>query len=522
MPCPALVDFLVKKHSRRCSTQIVEDGFNRQKRKKAQASTRRLNCCSNFEVLLDRGLVDKVHHYDAVPSTHCGPERPGWLPQGVFDAPLKSASIELGNLTSFKPKTDWYSPGAVASGILYADNVVLEYAHKTGQLGKLGNLWLCSCFCQASNKILLREKLPGGGHGKPFFAIGSCPGSSGLGWPAEEIHVPGYADRRCWVPSKTPPSEHREVFLVLLDLHQWEAVSFEWRSPVWQQLEFPRAAGKWPESIRAISDKGQDWKPLLETAARAGFWTLDKDSSLKPIAAACGLELMEGSTVFETTFQLVKHVLSCSDEECVPIMQLRAAMVDDHEAACLDALLEMDECVGMLDKEEEQDMRQVQAKAKIKKADYIEFLSEYRRKRQEVMPAPKAVKGRGRGRGRGSSSATYAPTYPPIPHDMITQPMAKSLAPPGGAIWRGLFNGTWQCYYKPFPRKSVLWTRAGDSNAACLECLKYMWELHLGELGLDTTACPVQGLFPRSGSKHVQPRDAGSTLRAAASGVGSG
>ena len=181
------------------------------------------------------------------------------------------------------------------------------------------------------------------------------------------------------MPAKTPPLEHRDVFLVILDLHQWEAISYEWWSPTWQNLAFPKACGRWHESIRAVCGKGDDWKPLLETAARAGFWTLDKDSSLKPIAVACGLELMEGSSVFETAFQLVKHCLNCSDQECVSIMQLRAAMMDEHESACLDALLEMGECIGMMDKAEAESMRKEQAQAKVNKADYHECIAAYRK-----------------------------------------------------------------------------------------------------------------------------------------------
>ena len=155
--------------------------------------------------------------------------------------------------------------------------------------------------------------------------------------------------------------------------------------------------------------------------------------------------------------------------------------------------MDLDESSCFLDKDEKKDVEDAQRDSCAAAASLQAFRSEFRRHRAETRAAAPAPKAAGK-RAKPGAAAPRFGKYPALPATMLTQPEAKALLPPRGAIWRGLSNGSWNVHVPPFKRRSFAWSIYGPQEAA-LMCLRFAWEVYLESEGLTTEACPVEGLF---------------------------
>ncbi len=58
----------------------------------------------------------------------------------------------------------------------------------------------------------------------------------------------------------------------------------------------------------------------------------------------------------------------------------------------------------------------------------------------------------------------------------------------------------WHYHLVGHKRGSVPWSRfSGDSRRACEEAVREAWALHLQDVSLPLSACPIKGIFPDAG-----------------------
>lgn len=287
-----------------------------------------------------------------------------------------------------------------------------------------------------------------------------------------------------------------------MDASRWQAIEFEWRSPSWQHMHFPQSRGHWPSRcIRAFPKSTGGFKPLLEVAAAAAFWRLSNDfwkkvsaglpasresgaaSSSAPIAS-------DESDMFGLCLEVVKKTLKCSDKHAIGVMRNRLNSLDGQETECWTELLNVNGCLRMLDRDEEQEIRKDKSTIEAKASVFARFVRDWRCANEAVSEQPPEKAPRRKPGGKG---ARVSP-HPPFPSVGIDQGKASSMCPPDGSIWRGLSNGSWQCHLKGFKRRSFMWADHGFDEA-CRQCLEHMWHLHLASQGRTIAQCPVAALF---------------------------
>lgn len=497
MPSPKIIDFLKKKHKRIISSQIVEDAFGRQKGYKAMHFNRRLKVAGIWDVLQRRHLVDHVHHYRAPRPEGSSPNRIIRVPASIFGGKLGCTSIDFSKVSSLKAKADFLSTSAELHCLQFFGQALMDFVLRRGCFDKIKNTFL-NVMVNVDHMIIMREVLETGGRGIPKFAISSWPGSIGIGWPAYEHDLPGLPGIKCF--SLSEDHDLDDLAIPLIDVTHWEAVPFVWRSPAWQQSQFP--AAKWPSwSIKAFPmEQPVVWKPLLQVAAEAGFWKL-KSSFLTRLGGGNAQlddhedEADEGADgdLFKQCFEAVQRALGCSEEAAVDILKKRAVQMDMHDTDCWDQILEADECTAIFDKEEAEQFRKQRDKTMLNVNNYRQFLKNWQTANGRVLA--KSIKGAKKGGGKGAASKPSK--YPPMPETGAswTQAKAKTLCPPGGSIWRGMSSGSWACHLPPWKRRSYPWDIFGFDGAA-KECLKHMWHLYLTEQNEPLSACPIKGLFP--------------------------
>jgi hypothetical protein len=315
-PCQA---FLQKKHSRILSSQIVEDAFGRQKRRKAVAITRRLDVASAWDVLQTRHLVDQVHRY-ATPEIHVGPPaRSDFIPDGTFKGPLSCKSLDVTGISSYTQKPSWYTCKPECHAVQFLDTKLLAYCEKKEMKARMKSPWL-NVMVQAKHHIILREVLGQGEFGPPLFACTFVKGSMAFGWPAVACPVPGHPREECYIPARGV--DESMVPLVVLDCRHWQALSFEWRSPSWQHAHRPGTRGRWAQHIRAFPCADQaEFRPLLKAATMAGFWGLSADV-VRKVASNYGIDMPEGASLFGTCKAAVIGILKCSELEACGILHV--------------------------------------------------------------------------------------------------------------------------------------------------------------------------------------------------------
>ena len=126
--------------------------------------------------------------------------------------------------------------------------------------------------------------------------------------------------------------------------------------------------------------------------------------------------------------------------------------------------------------------------------------SVFSRERQEALYKG-AVKGRGakKGKGRGKGAARYV-----VP-STIPQVEARTFAPEGASVWRGVVRSEWCGHCPPHRRIAASWLTYGEQGALRV-VLQRLWDQSLGLRGVDRSACPYDGLWDDAAD--AEPRDA--------------
>ena len=107
-----------------------------------------------------------------------------------------------------------------------------------------------------------------------------------------------------------------------------------------------------------------------------------------------------------------------------------------------EALLEMDDCVDILDKTDARLLEQTKKQAVAKEASSKEFMDAYTKKLQVVRTAATSSSSRRPTSSSSSSGASQLPRRTPWAFE-DTQPSMRRFAPPTCSVWRMKQRGGW-------------------------------------------------------------------------------
>ena len=457
-------------------TQVVEDSFNRESAMVRKQVNRRSRVMRQWKKLLERGVLNKVHHYhEYMPRAPKFKSR--FLPNEAFQPHNSKCSIDLEGLASTTPSPDWYAPVAARMHVEHADLEFIDILCAENKIDMAEHIWHNSLL--ELNGLLLRKKSQPPG---PYFlAVGSWGDTASPVWPMER-HT-SIRGEVYYVPATEAPK--RLTFVALLNLAEWEGLACSWKGPRWQRSVFKALVG----GVVAIPAAASEPRPLLELAALQAFAEMPL-ATIKHFGTSRGIESPMDS-LSTTLMAVVMDILKCSEEEALDIVRVRCSRKVD---ASTEAFMSLDAGLEIFSKSDEQDLRKEQETTKARVNEASDFRQEYAARRSSGRPPePKAkAKAKALARDRRREWCPDAPTA--IPDGFIEHAEAKKMLPPGALIWRRLTVGGWQCHYKPYPRASFNFRRWTPRGSMVL-CLQHCWRHFLTDQGLTEESCPIEGLF---------------------------
>ncbi len=158
------------------------------------------------------------------------------------------------------------------------------------------------------------------------------------------------------------------------------AVQVGWRSWLWQARTLGPQVAAWQPAVRLFLRGPVE--ELKVIATRCAFFNLPK-SLLETFVKATGLDVDLSLQTFDIIFQIVVQVLKVSEEEALVVCQRRLAKPHDDEPT-LDALMEVDEAVKVLDKHDFAKVADAQKAAEAKRADRHAYKHAYSERAKKV------------------------------------------------------------------------------------------------------------------------------------------
>lgn len=184
-------------------------------------------------------------------------------------------------------------------------------------------------------------------------------------------------------------------------------------------------------------------------------------------------------------------------------LEVLAQRLAPQEACCVSELMELEEGLALLDKDDQKQCTDaheaVRKKVAVSKAFMDDWTSD-RRKFHKTLVLKK--------KKRGATTATAQGWS--LPDGTLEHAQLKPLVPAGGHLWRNNASGGWGAHFKPFGRVAFSAAKWGPRGSA-IGCLRYLWECYCTYHALAQSACPVQGLFDDSLAESVLPQASSSS-----------
>ena len=200
----------------------------------------------------------------------------------------------------------------------------------------MNNAWLSMITgCQGS-KLLLKNNRQ---HGW-YLAFGTDGKSACLGIPVQRVLMGE-------LPVFIPDSIDKYTWLPILDLTEWTATSFIFKSPLYVRI----ATGIWPEQACVMTwDDRYPEEPLLRHACRQGFWSMSK-TGLKRIAKHLGIGILASDSVHDIIAKIAKHEWGDEFSDGLELQILRSRIAPKNEA--VEMLMECEEATDLMDKSDQ-------------------------------------------------------------------------------------------------------------------------------------------------------------------------
>jgi hypothetical protein len=334
-------------------SQGSEDLFNVAKNSRLVKGKKRFRRPEkSMAAMISRGIVDTVHRYTGVqPDT--GAQSTAALPLTAFKARAQDCTLPVQHLASTKQATTWYTTTPEDTGRVYADLQLYKDMAISKMYHKAGQAWL-SQLCHFSHNFAMRLKVAPDAW---FLPLRNWGDSAVLVWPVLRRPFPGQ-NEFFWFEPVMDLVEPRLVSL--LDLQEWSAVTFAWRSPLWQKINVQVAFDKVPCAIRRVTSESP--RGLLEVAAQQGFWRLDL-GFLSKLAKHLALDMSPASSLMQVLLRLVCSIKRCEHEDALVYLQKRLAENINSNRHAED-LLEVEELDSVLEPGDVKVMNQTKETAK--------------------------------------------------------------------------------------------------------------------------------------------------------------
>ena len=227
---PPLRSFLQQKHARFLQSQLAEDGFNIARQVETGSGNKRSPCKTIYTRLANAKVLGERHHFQEVRPDAFGHDLVGRsIPQHAFAPALDAADPPFHEVVSSSPVTPWWTCKADQAGAPFADLALLQFAQgdASGQVwDSLDNVWLTKLLLGRNMVVRCKTPIDPVRPHRWYFTLSMDVGSATLLWPASCFNLEGDTDAKYFCPD---PS-HAE-WAAIVDLDQWEAMRFQWRSP---------------------------------------------------------------------------------------------------------------------------------------------------------------------------------------------------------------------------------------------------------------------------------------------------
>ena len=225
--------FFKKKHSRLLGTQVVEDGFQRQRRAEASTYNRKGKAITAWRTVIEKQVLEEVHAFDRPEVPDDVLPRSAMVDPEAFHATVKGQSLELHTISSTKSQAPWYSPGVENHCVQFADLHFQHVALATGRVAEMSNVEVWGPLLNANDTIIRRKATETAEAGRWMLCLGEMKETASLTWPMNGIRRDDDSDMLSFEFARSTSL----TWAVVFDVLQWEALTFSYRSPVWQLLK---------------------------------------------------------------------------------------------------------------------------------------------------------------------------------------------------------------------------------------------------------------------------------------------
>jgi hypothetical protein len=456
-----------------------EHCFKVLRRHEEKGSNGSFNSKTAWAVLVESKLLHEVHSYKEIP--FAGELLPtgesSYLPDDTFDARQSKASLDFRKIQGTSRTPAWFTNSPDTNMLPHCDFEIALVCQAKGEWQAASRSWLC-CLGLSTSLLLKRkgasDQGPGANDGW-YFSLGQNLGGCITAWPADLVDGPGKTV--CYSP-RPLQSPNDIKFLVILAHEEWLGKTFAWKPPSVQLRE-----GKRMPMAGLLAVPTAKAEPLIKCAARNCFWDLGK-VPLRKLATNEGVEHGRDATLFQLLHGLVAKCAHVAEEKVFEILNLRLHAAYD---ACEELFMEED-CVNLVAEEDQGEL--VKTIKETKEAE--EEFNTFKKELQKARTSAKA-------RSKSSAKSTAKRTPLKVPTGDITLDMAKQMVPPTCiGIKLDSYGGRWWAQTATGECKSRSWQLHGF-NESCRLVVAWLWSECLGEDQLDSSACPIEGLFRPNG-----------------------
>ena len=464
-------------------TKILEDGFQRERAGEASRSFNikwRMVGVGQSQL---RKIASDVHNFeDVVAEPQHVPRNMDKSAAGInhlFRATLKRSSMRFDDIRKGGQTAPWHSPAASNWAQTGAEMQLAAYCQRSGKGEQAHSSWLC--FVLSHCQVLLRR--PTATNNKWCFSLSAVCRVMGLAWPATTLglHAKKYFEMKQEIACD------EVLWLPILDLKAWSAVTYRWVCPMRLIARHGALA-----CHRVVAEMTCEPTTLLKLCATNAFWDISK-AQLGDIMAGLKLPALPADDLWARLTKLAQHALDpCPEEMLESIMQKRLNHCTPSEWM---TFLQCEEADDLFDPS---DRKLVDAAIKQHcggEEQSTSFREKYKELRKRVKEAalPKKRKGRGVGRGRGAGAGRGGgePVHPKtgakfpaeLAPDELTLAYLKQWMPLGSLLQRETYTGRWECNVFGV-RRGRAWRLYGDEGSA-REILRVAWRI-ANDHGVDT------------------------------------
>ena len=532
---PHVQAWFTKKYSSLIQTQLIEDGFQRERLKETCSGRRQFSCNSAWYTVIKKKVIQTVHKFKYVQLVGTKRGKANMVNRRhLFYPHEKKVSCNLKHITDTKKTNneDWWSCNSSTWNQPFAHLVLQEYCMKNkDQFKHIDNTWLCILF--KNLHVLVRLK----GTEQWFFALGDVGGILGVGWPAVELRD-NLGKTVGYLPQKDRSADLMDLIQYFPLTKVWppeeseyEAMAYTARSPFAMKLSghsdivyeiptlntssqpvasstAPVAPDPEPPALQkprgcclvAIPNTGKA-EAILSIAARQCFGQMGI-GHCKDLAHHLGVHILPKDKLIDILAKLLRYVLSpLEEEDLLDLLAMR-----EFKKSPLEDILESEEVQEHFDARDFTEVEKDKEDAVVSKKERKEYkyrLSQMRKDFRKNVKDDKKFPCKNRKRYMNPLTKEERSRMPTkVEPGNMPASFVENASPPGCKIYHDLVNGRWMVKLGTYS-KSRSWIKYGHTESGVLILAK-AWERYMELYGLET--CPIKGLIEEAKAIEGKPK----------------